>query len=744
MTCLLVVGLLLATPLLAATDVPCDGSLINDHWTLDGSPYLVNCDIEIASLVIDPGVEVLATGNYQISVVNGVIEAVGTEDLPIVFSRAEAVSDWKGLRLINAASQSELAHCVIERSTRYGLYMETAEGAMPHIHHCRIANNVNDNHPGEPPTRWVTASAGGVYVVGDMVFEDCIVEDNFTATSYSNEDGSICRGGGVCADGTLTLVRCRVRGNTAMSHAGYGELSYARGGGVHVAGSLILDNTIITGNHAVAYSQGGSENANGGGVYVCGDLICKNSVIAGNQVTAQHWPRGGGIYHDCGEVTIEHTTIADNEQQGVYACGTSQSSIIHNSIIWNNETSTSCVDEVTYTCIEGGFEGAGNISCTPIFDDEYRILPGSCCIDAGDPAPEWDDACFGPSQGTLRADMGWTGGPDAYLHDRCCIAVEDVSGDQGDHLTVTWPAFTGEADGSVVSYRVERSHLGFEWPYDDWVEVTTIAADQSASYTVEATVDSTYVVDESWPFYVFRVVGEGDGDPQLSNTNRGLAVDDIAPPPPGLSLSESGAGRLLIVDPSGMDTVSDFGQICVFRGGWNRPGQTFFPIEATLWDEASLDQNCTTIITACTDMIAAPTIFWECHLNHFYYLARCMDVHGNWSADTDSLYSEFPTDVDDLPAPVATRLHQNRPNPFNPATTIEYTLAAPGPVEVAVYDLGGRLVRTLVAEERQEQGNHRVTWRGRDQHDRAVASGTYVCLMRAGDRVESRRMVLLR
>ncbi|MBD3220124.1 hypothetical protein GF314_02690, partial [bacterium] len=324
------------------------------------------------------------------------------------------------------------------------------------------------------------------------------------------------------------------------------------------------------------------------------------------------------------------------------------------------------------------------------------------------------------------------------------IVVDDVPDDQGDHLTVTWPAFTGETDGSVLSYRVERSDLDFAWPYDDWVEVTTVAADQSAVYTVEAIVDSTYVIDESWPFYVFRVVGLGDGDPQLSNTNRGLAIDDIAPPSPGLSLSESAGGRLLIVDPSGLDTVADFDQICVFRGGWNRPGQTFFPIEATLWDEASLTHDCATIITACTDMIAAPTIFYECHLNHFYYLARCRDVHGNWSADTDSLYSEFPTGVDDLPAPVATRLHQNRPNPFNPATTIEYSLATPGPVELAIYDLGGRRVCTLVSEERQASGIHRVTWRGRDQRDRAVASGTYVCLLRAGDLVESRRMVLLR
>jgi len=216
---MLVVCLLLAAPVMAATDVPCDGTLINDHWTLAGSPYLVNCDIEIASLVIDPGVEVLATGNYQISVISGVINAVGTEDLPIVFSRPDSVSDWKGLRLINAASQSELAHCVIERSTRYGLYMETTAGEMPSIRHCRIANNVNDNHPGQPSTRWVNAYAGGVYVVGDMVLEDCVIEDNFTATSYSSYEGSICRGGGVCADGSLTLVRCQVRGNTAMSHA---------------------------------------------------------------------------------------------------------------------------------------------------------------------------------------------------------------------------------------------------------------------------------------------------------------------------------------------------------------------------------------------------------------------------------------------------------------------------------------------------------------------------------------------
>jgi hypothetical protein len=91
----------------------------------------------------------------------------------------------------------------------------------------------------------------------------------------------------------------------------------------------------------------------------------------------------------------------------------------------------------------------------------------------------------------------------------------------------------------------------------------------------------------------------------------------------------------------------------------------------------------------------------------------------------------------------AAALHGNAPNPFNPSTVIGYSVAEPAHVRLAVYDLGGRRVRTLV-DEVEGAGERRAVWNGADDAGRPVASGVYFCRLEAGAVVETRRMVLVR
>ncbi|WP_456429831.1 FlgD immunoglobulin-like domain containing protein [Rhodocaloribacter sp.] len=93
--------------------------------------------------------------------------------------------------------------------------------------------------------------------------------------------------------------------------------------------------------------------------------------------------------------------------------------------------------------------------------------------------------------------------------------------------------------------------------------------------------------------------------------------------------------------------------------------------------------------------------------------------------------------------PAALVLEQNYPNPFNPATTIRYQLPTPGQVELSIYDLSGRRVRTLV-DGRQNAGVHTVVWDGRDARGQATASGIYFYRLVAGGWVQVRRMLRLR
>lgn len=86
---------------------------------------------------------------------------------------------------------------------------------------------------------------------------------------------------------------------------------------------------------------------------------------------------------------------------------------------------------------------------------------------------------------------------------------------------------------------------------------------------------------------------------------------------------------------------------------------------------------------------------------------------------------------------------QNAPNPFNPDTEIRFSLPVSGPVRLAVYNVEGRLVRTLEDGVRTA-GVHTVHWDGMDGNGQAVASGMYLYRIDAGSLCETKKMVLLR
>jgi len=104
------------------------------------------------------------------------------------------------------------------------------------------------------------------------------------------------------------------------------------------------------------------------------------------------------------------------------------------------------------------------------------------------------------------------------------------------------------------------------------------------------------------------------------------------------------------------------------------------------------------------------------------------------------------TDVaggEDAPAPSEFRLHTNRPNPFNPTTTIRFDLPRRARVVLSVYAISGRRV-TVLADGHYGPGVFERTWDGRDDRGREVASGVYFTRLVAGDFTATKKMVLLR
>jgi DNA-binding beta-propeller fold protein YncE len=95
------------------------------------------------------------------------------------------------------------------------------------------------------------------------------------------------------------------------------------------------------------------------------------------------------------------------------------------------------------------------------------------------------------------------------------------------------------------------------------------------------------------------------------------------------------------------------------------------------------------------------------------------------------------------PSAPPARLMQNAPNPFNPSTVIAYEVARAGAVRLHVFDVAGRLVRTLV-EANVPAGRHTVRWDGRDEQGRQSASGRYYYRLRVGAKVLTKDMTLLK
>lgn len=302
-------------------------------------------------------------------------------------------------------------------------------------------------------TKWLDPHGAGTYREGGGIlseFSSPIIQYNIIdGNIVTNTSGVSSTGGGAirCGDGAPIIRWNTIRNNQARYGCGV-VLNYC-------TGKVI--NNLITGNS-------GGQSYGGGGVWLTGqstatNVTVENNTIVGNAVTGSgaNGGKAGGIY-----VFTIHADIRNN-----IVWGNSQSAGAPISTAYGGQVT------VTYSDVQGGFTGTGNIDADPLFMPglEYILGAGSPCIDAGDPDPAYDDVSSGglpvyPAQGGLRNDMGCYGGlgerpvPTCELPD----AIGDLTGhselfsilpsicDQGFTITAQLPV-------SVASrYRVFDMH----------------------------------------------------------------------------------------------------------------------------------------------------------------------------------------------------------------------------------------------------------------------------------------------
>ncbi len=125
----------------------------------------------------------------------------------------------------------------------------------------------------------------------------------------------------------------------------------------------------------------------------------------------------------------------------------------------------------------------------------------------------------------------------------------------------------------------------------------------------------------------------------------------------------------------------------------------------------------------------------------------CRDAAFNWAEDeseSDFVITDATAVADSrLRAPTDVVLSQNTPNPFNPVTEIMFGLPGDAIVNLSVYDVHGRLVKTLVSGV-YAAGYHHATWEGRDVNGAEASSGIYFYRLTAGEKTLAKKMMMLK
>jgi hypothetical protein len=292
--------------------------------------------------------------------------------------------------------------------------------------------------------------------------------------------------------------------------------------------------------------------------------------------------------------------------------------------------------------------------------------------------------------------------------------------EKGEAVAVMASEAIPEGAGRVIRLQAASSSCGpFFW---ELVEFRTPYYIATYGRPVPTWFDSTSVSPQ---FHYFQVIAH-TSDPlvfYISNPDSGRSVDDLAPATPQNPMAFQQVtpdGVAIRWDPN---VESDLAHYAVYRS--TDPGFTPGP----------------------ANLLASPsdtTLFdadWRWDIT-YYYKISAVDAHENESGFA-AVDPNQVTGVDDGHPVARTYLEQNHPNPFNPRTTIHFALAADGLVVLEIFDPAGRLVKTLLREQRQ-RNRHSITWDGTNNRGEHVASGIYLYRLTAGSFAQTRKMILLK
>jgi hypothetical protein len=635
-----------------------------------------------------------------------------------------------------------------------------------------------------------SGTAGGAIYANNTIVSGC------TITNAAVADGS---GGGVHATGTV--IGCNVDGCSATSGGGIyadgtvaGSLVSAcsadSGGGVYlVAGEI--DSCEVVGN--VAADNGGgvygpsmtvtrtllasNDAKRGGGAW--GSGLLEHCTIADNSAQA----KGGGLYF-IAQSSLEKSIVwGSSAGEGVY-CESGSVALTCTDVYGN-------AGGDFVGCIAGQDSVNGNLSLDPLFIDPeagiYALLPGSPCLA--------DNNECGVELGYTRSDVevilyiqedyAWGPGLRAWITvdpplDPAEIDLSSVvlrgAGEGG------VPVLQGNTSiqGNTLYFFFNRAVFQQVIPQGEGVPVVVSGIIGNRAFTGTDTM-SNYVplvispgpwesVDQySWyliewktpaeaasdafmvmwrnaeyaPWDILEYSAPDDGDflwytpaPQYDPCRIQVVVyknGDIV----GIGMSDvpfNIVGGSIATTLSSVEAVVELGHAALRWSTTEESGTAGFRVLRSETEDGQFDVVGEELIPAkgagssyeFRDKTMVP--------NRMYYY-QLVDVETDGSIQL--LWSES------LMARLRFALEQNVPNPFNPATTIAFSLPERSRVRLVIYDVAGRAVRVL-ADDTRDAGLYRVEWGGLDDRGTQVSSGIYFYRIVAGKRTQTRKMLLLK
>jgi hypothetical protein len=308
-----------------------------------------------------------------------------------------------------------------------------------------------------------------------------------------------------------------------------------------------------------------------------------------------------------------------------------------------------------------------------------------------------------------------------HNHNPIITSIADVPGDHGGSVKLTF-------------YRSDYEQIKWQYPNayhvlrriansDDWEDVALVPGTGVNTYSiaVPTATDSSGATADYWSTYeveLATILDESTTEYHTSCPDSGYSVDNsggIATLLQGFSAGARGGAVVLEWTLSAVDEGIEF---LVFR---STDAEAF----------AELDRSKLKSTGLAYEYVDDGVLPGRTYTYRIEYETR------------DRRAVLFTTREIDTPA-ARLALHQNRPNPFNPSTTISFYLPVESAVTLDIYDVGGRLVTRLLNREKQAAGSHDIVWDGRDSAGRAAASGIYVYRLVGGKEILSRKMVLLK